>query len=198
MEYSKPLTDNERLQLRTKLQKYAGTSKSNKCVLWSGNRNKHGYGMLHMYYAETGRKVCVTAGKSILALRLGHWPDRLQFACHTCDNPSCCNPRHIFEGTPKANHDDMKAKGRGNTGKKRAYATRVRKYTDEQVNVAKAMLASGDSLKHVAQTMGMKYGYVRDINAGAIKKNKSIQYPILITRSFTAFEIAYGQGRITP
>lgn len=196
MEYLKSLTDNERLQIKTKLQKYAGARKTNKCVLWSGNRNKHRYGMLHMYYAETGRKVCVTAGKAILALRLGYWPDRWQFACHTCDNPPCCNPKHIWEGTPKANHDDMKAKGRCNTGKKRTHATRIRKYTDEQVNAVKTMLANGKSLKHVAQTMGMKYGYVRDINAGAIKKDKSIQYPILITRSFVAFEIAYKQGRI--
>lgn len=32
--------------------------------------------------------------------------------CHTCDTPRCCNPRHLFYGTAKDNHDDMVAKGR--------------------------------------------------------------------------------------
>lgn len=33
-------------------------------------------------------------------------------ACHRCDNPPCCNPAHIFIGTPKENLQDMSRKGR--------------------------------------------------------------------------------------
>lgn len=34
------------------------------------------------------------------------------FACHTCDNPRCANPHHIFIGTCKDNSQDMTRKGR--------------------------------------------------------------------------------------
>ena len=34
------------------------------------------------------------------------------FACHTCDNPECCNPSHIFPGTNQENTADKVSKGR--------------------------------------------------------------------------------------
>ena len=33
--------------------------------------------------------------------------------CHSCDNPPCCNHRHLFAGTNKENMEDMARKGRG-------------------------------------------------------------------------------------
>jgi hypothetical protein len=33
-------------------------------------------------------------------------------ACHTCDNPRCCNPTHLYAGTYKDNNHDMHERGR--------------------------------------------------------------------------------------
>jgi hypothetical protein len=32
--------------------------------------------------------------------------------CHTCDNPKCCNPNHLFLGTAAENTEDKMKKGR--------------------------------------------------------------------------------------
>ena len=34
------------------------------------------------------------------------------YVCHKCDTPACCNPDHLFQGTPKDNAQDCIKKGR--------------------------------------------------------------------------------------
>lgn len=48
-----------------------------------------------------------------LAYRLAKGRDPGQkLVCHTCDNPPCCNPLHLFLGTTLTNMRDKIAKGR--------------------------------------------------------------------------------------
>jgi len=46
-------------------------------------------------------------------LSTGRNPGKLS-VCHTCDNPPCCEPTHLWLGTHKENMLDMSSKGRTN------------------------------------------------------------------------------------
>lgn len=81
------------------------------CWNWIGYRNR-GYGR------------ATILGKSWFVHRWmwqhhnGPIPDGL-FVCHDCpygDNPSCCNPEHLWLGTSGENMEDMARKGRAATG----------------------------------------------------------------------------------
>lgn len=68
-----------------------------------------------------GRNGSVGPGGSRLAHRIvweltrGEIPAGL-CACHRCDNPTCCNPAHLFLGTIPENNIDMTQKGRRKFG----------------------------------------------------------------------------------
>jgi hypothetical protein len=82
--------------------------KSGDCWIWTGHRNRKGYGYVHMSH---------TRNKSRLAHRVS-WelihgpitPD--QFVLHSCDNPPCIRPEHLRIGTAADNSAEMVSKRR--------------------------------------------------------------------------------------
>lgn len=57
------------------------------------------------------------ANRFAYVMEHGETPGDL-FVLHSCDNPICCNPRHLWPGTPLDNMNDMHAKRRGNYGER--------------------------------------------------------------------------------
>jgi hypothetical protein len=95
----------------------------------------------------------------------GRWPS--EDALHHCDNPSCCNPSHLFEGNQAANMADMKTKGRRKgilAGEQNGRA----KLTAEDAREIKRLLAVGMSQQKIADQYGVHQGQVSRIKLGKV------------------------------
>ena len=75
------------------------------CWEWQKSKTVDGYGTIGF-----GGKT-VRAHRLVWELTVGPIPVGLQ-VLHSCDNPSCCRPTHLFLGTQVDNIKDMCRKGR--------------------------------------------------------------------------------------
>lgn len=80
----------------------------NLCWEWQGAKI-NGYGKFWL----DGKNV--SAHRVSYQLTKGPIPDGMKIL-HLCDNPGCCNPRHLIPGTTQDNSDDMISRGRSAKG----------------------------------------------------------------------------------
>ena len=91
---------------------------ANGCWVWTGTCDRAGYGLFRKSNGSRDSSARVAAHRYSYEISKGSIPDGLH-VCHSCDNPSCVNPDHLWVGTASDNMQDMWAKGRGPRGYKR-------------------------------------------------------------------------------
>lgn len=127
------------------------------CWPWKFGKNPSGYGVIHL-----NGKTEYTHRRAY-QLTHGAIPDEL-YVCHACDHPPCCNPAHLWAGTPRENTIDCYAKGRNKrAGRKRERplivpshpCLRNAKVTRAQVAEIRAIYAAGGI---TMDELGGRYG----------------------------------------
>lgn len=103
----KKLSSNHPRGLAVRL--WAKVVKGPGCWIWTGAKNKKGYGEI-----QKGRRGMgpIPTHRASWIIHFGEISDDLQ-VLHHCDNPSCVRPDHLFLGTAADNTADMIKKQRG-------------------------------------------------------------------------------------
>lgn len=129
----------------------------NDCWEWTGYRNRQGYGQFysctHTPYLTNRVAYVVTNGDTGLLV------------LHTCNNPPCCNPAHLYVGTDKDNRHKCVTEDR-------AFDTRGEnsgraKLTESEVCEIRALYAGGWVQRKIAEKYGISQSQVSHICTGA-------------------------------
>lgn len=144
------------------------------CWNWTRGKDTRGYGAAYIPHR-------VMAHRLSYELSVGPIPPG-KHVCHTCDNPSCINPDHLWIGTHAENMADKEAKGRGTKPPvlrgddhwSRKHPDRVKRGADnpnakltihQVIGIRRAYLA-GMSHRDIATTFGISEKSVPDYISG--------------------------------
>lgn len=132
------------------------------CWIWNGSvrSQKAPYGRLTVGSRSDGTRRSIGAHQLSYTAFVGEIADGL-CVCHSCDNPRCVNPEHLFLGTKKDNADDRDRKGRNSAPPRiPRNANAQAKLSEQDVeNIVKSTLSS----RVIAKAYGVADGYIRAI-----------------------------------
>lgn len=149
------------------------------CRVWTRYCEWDGYGVLQYH------KKPIKAHRLAWLLTYGPIPQGLE-VCHTCDNPPCCEPTHLFLGTHAQNMQDAARKGRNSSqvhperlprGEKHGSKTHPErvlrgedhpraKLTEAQVVEIHRRLDRGESLSEIASNYDVALSQISRIKDG--------------------------------
>lgn len=138
-----PIIPTEKV-IRT-FNKFVLKGNPDECWLWTGVKNTRGYGKIYDTESYLVHRVA-------FVLENGPFDWELD-VCHSCDNPPCCNPNHLFLGTALDNMRDRDGKGRRASpiGEKNGRS----KITREEVDRIRLLAYLGVTYEHIMEEYGI-------------------------------------------
>ncbi len=144
---------------------------ADECWPWTGSCGGEGHG--HFRLGDT-RETSFTVNAHRLSFEMHsgvplsemtpkRWGDL--FVCHTCDNPPCCNPRHLYLGTHYTNQRDRVDRGRPLS------RTGYRKHKDS-VNLVLQLRSKGLSQMEIAAKTGINQNTISAMCRGVYLDKK--------------------------
>ena len=145
----------------------------NECWEWQKKLSHHGYGeysIKHKSY-RAHRIVFELTHPEIKLRPISQLKPKVgdQLILHSCDNPSCCNPKHLFLGTHKENMEDMVKKGRRHNfnGEQGQNA----KLTNREAAEIRKLSHQGVPQKEIAKRFGVSVPTVSGIKWNRVYRN---------------------------
>lgn len=135
---------------------WSKVDRSGDCWLWTAGKIRQGYGRFRV------------DGKGYLSHRFvyilthGTLSDDI-CVLHSCDNPSCVRPDHLFLGTKTDNAADRDKKGRASGGKLVGETNGSARLTADQVREIRYRHTIGESTPVIAVRFCISRGHVNDI-----------------------------------
>jgi hypothetical protein len=126
---------------------WSQVTKTDACWIWTG-KQLSGKGKGYGYFTFSGIKVF--CHRFSYQLYKGRIPAG-SVCCHSCDNPSCVNPDHLWAGTQAQNIKDMVNKKRNSSGFKITSA----KLKPEQVQQIRHIYSLGGITQ---KQLGIQFG----------------------------------------
>lgn len=123
---------------------HVGFSEGSACWNWKSSRHRLGYGNFRI----GGKKHGKTAIAHRFAYASFHGKEPCLQVLHSCDNPSCCNPSHLSEGTMNENMAQMSQRGRCRTPRPGNGHTKINE--DDSLKIFQ-MCADGMSFREAAK-----------------------------------------------